>query len=85
MKALPILVVTNALALGLVLLLYLQQEDLKSQISNPRSSATSRDVPADIGFASRIAKLEAWLAASRGVGEVLDDVTGQTAPWLSSQ
>ena len=57
MKAIPILIITNALALGLVIVLFLQQEDLQTQLSSNRSGGV-RDVPADTGQNDRIAKLE---------------------------
>ncbi|MHC4224396.1 MAG: hypothetical protein ACYSUN_10430, partial [Planctomycetota bacterium] len=37
MKAIPILAITNALALVLVVVLYVQQEDLQSQLKSARA------------------------------------------------
>ncbi len=42
MKAVPILALTNAAALALVILLYVQQEDLKTQIGGNRNSGSQR-------------------------------------------
>lgn len=70
MKAVPILVVTNAVALGLAVLLFFQQEELKSQVSSSRSSG-SRNVDSAVDRAAmeeRLAILEARLASVRGGG-----------------
>lgn len=69
MKTVPILVVTNALALGLIILLYVQHEDLKSQMGSSRNGATRRDeVPVDSAeLQDRIARLEARYGAAESV------------------
>jgi len=61
MKAIPILIVTNVLALGLVLLLYLDQQGLKDQLVNSRRSA-SRAPSAELAGAERFEALEKRIA-----------------------
>ena len=64
MKTVPILVVTNALALGLIILLYVQQEDLKSQLGSSRNGARREEVPVDTTeLQDRILRLEARYGA----------------------
>jgi|GEM_PF-6870883 len=65
MKLVPILVVTNALALGLAILLYFQQEDLKSQVGSARSTPVRRaDAPVDTAeLYDRLARLESRFAS----------------------
>ncbi|MHC4549798.1 MAG: hypothetical protein ACYTEZ_13580 [Planctomycetota bacterium] len=67
MKAVPVLVLTNALALGLVVLLFFQQSDLESQLNSGRTSAPRRTelVEDSAGMQDRIARLERLLAAQR--------------------
>jgi hypothetical protein len=69
MKAVPILIVTNALALGLVVLLFVQQSDLESQLNSTRTTTARRaDVAEEEGVQDRIARLERLMRA-RGGGE----------------
>jgi len=64
MKAVPILVVTNALALGLVVLLFIQQSDLESQLNSTRTTTARRaDVTEEEGVQDRIARLERLMRA----------------------
>jgi hypothetical protein len=80
MKAVPVLVVTNALALGLAVLLFFQQEELKSQVSASRG-AGSRNVDSAVDRAvldERLAILEARLASGRG--STLERETPAPAP-----
>jgi len=65
MKVVPILVVTNALALGLAILLYFQQEDLQSQMGSARSVPVRQaEAPVDTGeLYERLARLESRFAS----------------------
>ncbi len=69
MKAVPILALTNAAALGLVILLYVQQEDLKAQVSSARSNSGGRSAAVADGqledraeLAARLDRIERRLA-----------------------
>ena len=58
MKPIPILVVTNAIALGLVAILFLKQEDLKSQLSSGRTSLRADNGSDNGEMSARLKKLE---------------------------
>jgi hypothetical protein len=62
MKATPILVITNVVALCMVALLYLNQLELKDQLGNARQPA-SRAPSADLAEAERFDALERRIAA----------------------
>ena len=80
MKAVPILVVTNALALGLVALLFVQQSDLESQLNSTRTTTARRvDVTEEEGVQDRIARLERLMSARSGEGGGLDLLPAETA------
>lgn len=73
MKAVPILVITNALALGLVVLLFVQHSDLESQLSSTRTPAARRaEVVAESGVEDRIARLERLMRARTGEAGGMD-------------
>lgn len=84
MKIVPILAISNALALGLVILLFVQQSDLKSQLGSSRSA--SRSGAAGIDVASMEQRILERLRDERGAaapvsvetaGEArVDDPTG---------
>jgi len=83
MKALPILVVTNALALGLAGLLYLQQDEMKSQIAASRSGAGRRAQPApdeDEIVERVLARLPSRAAAASSVGDARVEREPAAAP-----
>jgi len=62
MKAIPLLVITNALALGLAILLFVRQDDLKSQVASARSTAPRATVGEDTSeLQRRIETLERQL------------------------
>lgn len=64
MKLAPVLVVTNVLALALVVVLWVQQGDLEARLGSSRSGTRRADVPADTAaLQDRIERLEARLAA----------------------
>jgi len=78
MKIVPILVVTNVLALALVAMLYFEQQDLRARVSSSRSTAAGRNAPLpaedpDAMEARVLARLRAELARERpGVGVVAE-------------
>jgi hypothetical protein len=80
MKAVPVLVVTNALALGLVVLLFVQQSDLESQLNSTRTPTTRRaDVVEEEGVQDRIARLERLMRARSEEGGGLELLPAETA------
>jgi len=84
MKAVPILVITNALALGLAIFLYVQQQDMKTQLSSSRTSAPRREVAADTrALNGRIEALERHLASVDAgdvpAGGMAPDLVAETA------
>jgi hypothetical protein len=80
MKAVPILVVTNALALGLVVLLFVQQSDLESQLNSTRTPTARRaDVIEEEGVQDRVARLERLMRARSGEGGGLVPLLEETA------
>jgi hypothetical protein len=75
MKLVPVLVVTNALALALVVVLWVQQDDLEARLGSARSGTRRADVPADTtALQDRIARLEARLAARGAPAEAEDSM-----------
>ncbi|MHC4972982.1 MAG: hypothetical protein ACYTG3_11685 [Planctomycetota bacterium] len=75
----PILVVTNALALGLVVLLFVQQGNLESQLNSTRTPTARRtDVIEEDGVENRIARLERLMRARSGEGGAVDPLSGET-------
>ncbi|MHC4408613.1 MAG: hypothetical protein ACYS0F_06380 [Planctomycetota bacterium] len=70
MKAVPILIVTNALALGLGLMAYLEMDDLKSQRASGRQDSSRVAAEGDDHLVAQITELKsqiARLAGERGV------------------
>jgi hypothetical protein len=81
MKAVPILVVTNALALGLVVVLFVQQGDLESQLNATRTpTARHTDVVEEGAVEDRIARLERLLKATGGGADVGFDLPEGPGP-----
>jgi len=88
MKALPILALTNAAALGLVIVLYVQQEDLKSQIVSARSTPGGRSATLADGqledraeLAARLERIERRLAnRESSEGSAAVEKSGANAP-----
>ena len=80
MKAIPILIITNVLALCLVLLLYLNQLELKDQLGNVRQPA-SRAPSADLAEAERFDALEKRIA---DLTRLLEEPTGMVGEGLPS-
>ena len=78
MKALPILVITNALALGLALILMVEQQDLKSQLGAARSRP-ARPSAGDPGLAAGAAR-ERIGALERQLSTLLDSLGDPTIP-----
>ncbi|MHC4135481.1 MAG: hypothetical protein ACYTDU_04705 [Planctomycetota bacterium] len=80
MKAVPILVVTNALALGLVVLLFVRQSDLESQLNSTRTPTVRRaEVIEEGGVQDRIAHLERLMRARSGEGGAVGLAPAETA------
>ncbi len=69
MKAAPILIVTNAIALGLVAILFLKQEDLKTQIASKRTATRSDSGDDSQDLQARLNKLEERLRVRASMGE----------------
>jgi hypothetical protein len=74
MKIIPVLVITNALALGLAIVLFVQQGELKSQGGTRRSDAS--EVPR---LEARIASLERELGQASAIREIEAAPAGETA------
>ncbi|MHC4956738.1 MAG: hypothetical protein ACYTGN_00085 [Planctomycetota bacterium] len=70
MKIVPILVITNAIAFGLLAMLFIEQGDLKSQLKTARSHSR----PATVSDAGLEARLEALERMRAGSGAVATDL-----------
>ena len=64
MKAVPILILTNVLALGLVLMLYVKQDELSDKLESRRVTTDRTTVATDPALRDRLARLEAALESS---------------------
>jgi len=59
MKLVPLLIITNALALGGCIWLFLEQQDLSDRLATARNTGSSRAVAGDPALLSRLDQLEA--------------------------